>query len=137
MTFAVLSSVLFSCVAGARLASTTYDDIQSLLKSGQESAAELTSYYYLRNFSSDKRVLDVKFLLADIYERQTRIDEMILWLKSIEKDPHLEIKSQPKLAYMLLTAQQKKGDQDAAQIQKSLLLRKFPESEWAKKVVVK
>ncbi len=129
MVFAALSNF-----AHSRLPSSTYNDIRSMLESGQESAAELTSYYYLRTYPTAAQRVDVKFVLAEIYQRQTRFDEMVLWLKDLEKDPSLAPTMQPKLAFMLLQAQEKRGDLGAANIQRSLLLRKYPKSEWAKKV---
>lgn len=123
--------------AWGRLPNTAYVDITAMLERGQESSAELTSYYFLRNYPAAAKSVEVKFILADIYERQARLDEMILWLKDLEKDPQLPKSEQPRLAYLLLSAHSKKGDQSAAQIQRSLLLRKFPQSQWTQKVMAK
>jgi hypothetical protein len=133
----IIFSIFFVAPAHSRLASSTFNDIKVLLESGQESAAELTSYFFLRNYPKEKQRMDVKFVLAEIYQRQTRFDEMILWLKDLEKDPGLPGEMQPRLAYMLFVAQDKNGDKDAANVQKSLLIRKFPKSEWTKKVSAK
>ncbi|HVJ65240.1 MAG TPA: hypothetical protein VM901_08295 [Bdellovibrionota bacterium] len=120
--------------AQARLSSSTFDDIKTMLHSGQESAAELTGYYFLRTYPKSEQRVDVKFMLAEIYERQTRLEEMVLWLKDLERDPGLSLTDKPRLSYMLYAAQTKRGDRSAAEIQKSLLLRLFPQSDWAKKV---
>lgn len=130
----VVAAFYFCEAANSRTSSSALNDIKTLLSSGQENAAEISSYHFLRNYSAPQESVDVKLMLAEIYSRQARFDEMILWLKDLEKDKSVSSTQAPKVSYLLYKAYDKTGNKSAAEIYKSTLLRNFSSSEWAKKV---
>jgi len=133
----IILGVLLTFSVNARTSTAAYQDFYRSLKSGDEASAELNAYYFLRNYPKQIKANEVAIELARIYQRQSRNEEAILWLKTLSKDTKLKNSEAAKLSFVLSELYTAIGNKSAAEIQKSLLRRNYANTAWGKKVLEK